>query len=372
MFVSHVLRQLADGPKVALDLCASPGGKSTAMLGALPPGSVLFCNEPIRSRAHVLAENLSKYGHPDVVVTNNYPKDYERSGLMFDLILTDVPCSGEGMFRKDEGAIEEWSLQHVRQCHLLQREIVGSAWKCLRPGGVLIYSTCTFNREENEDNLLWMKEELGAEPQEIAIDPTWGIQGSMVEGCTLPCYRFLPGFTKGEGLFMAVVRKGEDANPPRTFRPPSRSSQHPPRLSQKEGAKALEWIEKGEEYEGRWHGDTLFALPKRWASWVNKSPLGIMQAGVALGTSKGKDFVPDSRLALSLALRKDAFANVSLDYGQAIRYLQREALTLEGAPRGIVLLTYQDLPLGFAKNLGNRANNLYPNEWRIRSKEKFY
>ena len=153
MFVTHVLKQYVHEPVRMLDLCAAPGGKSTAARSVLPEGSLLFANEPMRPRANVLCENIQKYGHTDVVVTNNYPRDYARSGILFDVILAVVPCSGEGMFRKDEGAVADWSTRKVTECATLQRDIVADAWQCLQPGGLLIYSTCTFNAEEDEKNL---------------------------------------------------------------------------------------------------------------------------------------------------------------------------------------------------------------------------
>ena len=214
MFVSHVIQSKVTTPVVMLDLCAAPGGKSTAVLSALPSGSFLFCNEPVPLRAQILSENLQKYGHPDVIVTNNYPADYARSGLLFDVILADVPCSGEGMFRKDEGAVAEWSVGNVESCHRLQRDIIASAWRCLRPGGLLVYSTCTLNTKENEENILWMTSHLGATVEEVPVSADWHITGSLYPSLPFPVYRFLPGIAKGEGLFMAVVRKGhEDVSP---------------------------------------------------------------------------------------------------------------------------------------------------------------
>lgn len=156
MFIDHVVRQHIQQPVLMLDLCAAPGGKSTALRAALPTGSVLASNEVVRQRANILMENMQKWGHPDVMVTHATPADYHRSGLLFDAILADVPCSGEGMFRKDAKAIDEWSVQNVLKCQQLQREIVADAWACLRPGGLLIYSTCTMNTKENEENVAWM------------------------------------------------------------------------------------------------------------------------------------------------------------------------------------------------------------------------
>lgn len=317
MFVDHVLRCLVHRPVTMLDLCAAPGGKTTCARTALPIGSLLYSNEPIRQRAQILAENVQKMGHPDVVVTNNLPRDYQRSRLVFDLIMADVPCSGEGMFRKDEGAISEWSLQHVEQCWHLQRDIIADIWPCLKPGGYLIYSTCTFNAHENEENVAWIVRELGAEYVEIPIEPSWNITGSLTgEGVV---YRFIPGLTRGEGLFMAVLRK---------------------------------------------HGELAPSPIKA----VAPKPLQVLSHGIAPDIVKGKSSIPHISKALSLLSGKQAYPQVEITYAQAIDYLRHEALVLPShTARGIVLLTYKQVPLGFAKNIGNRANNLYPAEWKIKT-----
>lgn len=192
MYVAEILRRYADlsSPLRALDLCAAPGGKTTAVRSMLPEGSVLMANEPVRQRANILVENILKFGHPDVMVTNNYAVDYQRSGITFDVIVADVPCSGEGMFRKDEGAVEEWSAANVRKCAVLQREIITDILPCLRPGGLLVYSTCTFNAFEDEENVEYIVEELGME--------------------LLHLRHFIPGDTRSEGLFMAALRKPGD------------------------------------------------------------------------------------------------------------------------------------------------------------------
>ena len=153
MFLSHVLQHLVKQPVMALDLSAAPGGKTTCARASLPAGSFLFSNEPIGKRAQILAENVQKFGHEGVAVTNNYPRDYKKTKLVFDVIIADVPCSGEGMFRKDPQSIEEWSLQNVENCWQLQRSIIADIWDNLKPGGILIYSTCTFNAHEDEENI---------------------------------------------------------------------------------------------------------------------------------------------------------------------------------------------------------------------------
>ena len=284
----------------ALDLCAAPGGKSTLLRSVLPEECMLVSNEPNAKRAAILAENVQKWGYPNHTVTNLYPRDFVKQKQRFDLILCDVPCSGEGMFRKDPATISEWSPQNVEKCWRLQREIVSDAWRCLNDGGLLIYSTCTFNTKENEENVRWFMDELGAEVLPVSgVKPEWHITGSLLEGFTQPVYRFIPGLTRGEGLFMCVLSK---KGAPDTQNGPSMG----PKRSHRETKTVPAWDQIG--------------------------------------------------------------PTVELNYPQAINYLRREALVLpEGTPRGVVTVTFMGQPLGQVKNIGNRANNLYPKEWRIKT-----
>ena len=298
MFITHVLRELSNlSPLNALDMCAAPGGKSTAMLSVLPEGSTLVSNEPIPTRAQILLENITKWGAKNCIVTNNYPRDFKKAKTKFDLILCDVPCSGEGMFRKDPATISEWSMQNLEKCWRLQREIVADAWECLNPGGILIYSTCTFNTKENEENVRWMMEEYDAEPIDIPTDPSWHITGSLLDGFDAPVYRFIPGITRSEGLFVCVLKK------------------------------------RGEDTKGS--GTT-----------VSLKGLKVLEADLPQGE----------------------FPRVDLPYSEALKYLRGEALVLPAdTPRGIVTVTYKGFALGPVKNIGNRANNLYPKPWRIKT-----
>ena len=210
MFFDEVLKQVAVSPKLtALDMCAAPGGKSTLLRAALSDDCVLYSNEPIRNRANILLENVTKWGYPNHYVTNVYPEAYRKSKMKFDLILCDVPCSGEGMFRKDEATIREWSPQQVEKCWQLQRDIVTDAWACLNDGGLLIYSTCTFNTKENEENIRWILDLFkDAKVLDINTKPEWYITCSLLEGFHEPVYRFIPGISRSEGLFVCVLRKG--------------------------------------------------------------------------------------------------------------------------------------------------------------------
>ena len=211
MFLDEIIRQLIPHFSFlishCLDLCAAPGGKSTLLRSALPADCVLYSNEPIRNRASILLENVTKWGYENHIVTNCYPRDYRKAKMKFDLILCDVPCSGEGMFRKDEATIREWSPQQVEKCWRLQREIVADAWACLNEGGFLIYSTCTFNTKENEENSRWILNEYDAEVLKVELKTEWNITGSLLEGFHEPVYRFIPGISRGEGLFMCVLHK---------------------------------------------------------------------------------------------------------------------------------------------------------------------
>lgn len=372
MFICNVLRQyLSETPVKMLDLCAAPGGKSTAARAVLPAGSLLVSNEPIRQRAQILAENIMKQGSTNTIVTNNYARDIAQSGLMFDIVLADVPCSGEGMFRKDEGAIAEWSLGNVDKCWRLQREIITDVWPSLREGGILIYSTCTFNTKENEENLNYIAETLGAEVLTVDTKEDWGVCGSLLADYHKPIYRFIPGKVRGEGLFMAVLRKCHYHAP---IVPLSRSNSATIKRQkchfQTPKVPLTAWLCNSDSYELLENNNSIIAIPRRWLAdyELAQRNLRILSAGVKLGDVKGKDVVPAQQLALSVALRRDAFPSVNLSYADAVNYLRREQVVLpEGTPRGFVLAKYKDQPLGFMKNIGNRANNLYPAEWKIRS-----
>lgn len=391
MFLEQVLRQhLAEQEPVRmLDLCAAPGGKSTHARSLLPSGSLLVANEVIRQRTQVLAENLTKWGQGDVVVTQSDPAAFGKLEGMFDVVLADVPCSGEGMFRKDEGAVAAWSAEGVRLCAGRQRRIVADVWPALHPGGLLIYSTCTMNVEENEENVRWIAATLGAEPLPVRIESGWGIMGSLPapspagggpEACrSLPAYRFLPHLTRGEGLFMAVLRKtGQRSGLSPDRRPAVRARGAYASVKGRRAADPArrppvpmaDWLQDADRYVLLTEGERAFAFPRAYLPdlQVMHTALHVVQAGIVLAEVRGRDWLPAHALALSTALRPEAFPRVELDYRQALAYLRREAIALpDGVPRGLVLVTYRSVPLGFAKNLGSRANNLYPQEWRIRS-----
>lgn len=364
-------------PLKMLDLCAAPGGKSTLWRSLLPDEALLVANEPIRQRAQILAENLTKWGHPHTFVTQAFPDAFTSLEDTFDIIATDVPCSGEGMFRKDEQAREEWSPAAVISCADRQRDILTSVWPALKDGGFCVYSTCTFNREENEDLVAWACDTLGAELVEIPTDPAWNIAGDTT-GRNLPVYHFFPHRTEGEGLFLALLRKkkGEMFNDRRKLQilldaREGNGRKRGAKSSVKPNTTLLSWLENAEDFTFQCSVDGVWtAIPTRFAEireqLANVAPL--LLGGIEIGAEKGKKLIPQHALAMSIAASSSAFPRVEIARNVALAYLHREAITLPTeAPRGYVLLTYRGLPLGFANNLGTRANNLYPNEWRLRN-----
>jgi len=365
MFIGQAIKQYTDKDMCVLDLCAAPGGKSTLIADSINEDSLLVSNEVIRSRANILSENMAKWGKANVVVTNNDPSHIGKIGAFFDIILVDAPCSGEGMFRKDKGAIDEWSVGNVRLCKERQQRILADIWPALKDEGILIYSTCTYNTEENEENVKWIRDELGAEVLSVEVNDDWNISPSAVEGIT--AYRFFPHKTKGEGFFCAVLRKtsvntGHDS---------------PRRLTStkdKKGTATLStdyknFILDNENYSFHNKGDLWYAVSEKLRTKTEyiDNQLNTTSKGIYIGEFKGRDFIPGQALALSNVLNRQAFDEYEADWETAISYLRKEALVLPDQPKGYILLTYRDKPLGFVKNIGNRANNLYPQEWRIRS-----
>ncbi|MDE6265513.1 MAG: rRNA cytosine-C5-methyltransferase, partial [Paramuribaculum sp.] len=357
MFIAHIARVLAGGEPVRwLDACAAPGGKTTAVLDALPQGSVVVANEFVRTRADILRENLAKWGKPDVKVTNADTKIFRKYSGLFHVVAADVPCSGEGMMRKDPEAVAQWSPGLVESCARRQREIVENLWTALAPGGYFVYSTCTFNRTENEEMVQWMIDEFGAIPVDIPVEQSWGISPGI--NVDFPCYRFIPGVTRGEGLFIAVLRKPHsDSSPQKTK---SKSKQ---RKAVQPKTDIRGWLLPDAQIEFLEDKDKVFA--------VSTTPLALempeeLRPAMEIAVIKGRDLIPTQQLAMSTILSPDSFRSVQVDRLTALQYLRCEALKLpDDTPKGFTLLKYNGAPLGFVKNLGNRANNLYPAEWRI-------
>lgn len=366
MFVEQAFRAMDFRPQRVLDLCAAPGGKSTLWRSLLDDGALLVANEPVRQRAQVLAENLLKWGHSDVMVTHGFAADFAPLSGFFDVVATDVPCSGEGMFRKDEGAIAEWSPAAVAMCAERQWEIVNDIWPALREGGYLVYSTCTFNRAEDEDQVYRICNELGAECVPIPVDSEWGVCGDTT-GRNLPVCHFFPHHAKGEGFFLALLRKTAASEP---MRPVKRKK--PVKDAAAKGAKAVsDWLRESGQFKIFASGpESLAAVRQSLYEDVARvaQTVRTLYAGIPLAAQKGNKLVPEHGWALSAMRNPEAFPQVELSLETALRYLKREAIVPDGnVPRGYVVVTYQGHALGLVNHLGSRANNLYPAEWRIRS-----
>ncbi|MFB9863074.1 methyltransferase RsmF C-terminal domain-like protein [Rufibacter immobilis] len=365
MFLEQALRQSVNltEPLAVLDLCGAPGGKSTHIASLLSPESLLVANEVIKPRANILAENIQKWGSGNVVVTNNDPSHIGKLTGFFDVLVVDAPCSGEGMFRKDPDAMNEWSEANVKLCSERQRRILMDVWDALKPGGVLIYSTCTYNLEENEENLAWLAKQQDAESLALQLHSDWGVTETELEG--MHGYRFYPHQTQGEGFFLAAVRKtdGEEA---RAFR----KSKRPFLVAASKQEKALvqDWLRGSADWEIVKHKETLRALPKAWMLELEQlyENLRVVYGGIELAEVMKNNAKPLPALALSQHLAEDAFPAAEVDLATALKYLHREDVSLEESANGWVLVQFNGVSLGWGKKLQNRVNNHYPKEWRIR------
>lgn len=366
MFVSRYLSRAEGDLSVALDLCAAPGGKSTLLRSGLSTECLLISNEPDRGRATILHENILRYRPDEVIVTNAYPDALRRSGIVCDLILVDAPCSGEGMFRKDPASRSEWSPGNVETCVSRQREILDEAWQMLRPGGMLIYSTCTYNRQENEEQLQYLLNEYDvAEIVMPDIDDPEAM--GIVRGSEEGVFRFLPHRVEGEGFAIFAVRKGDGAHrtstPKRDKKTKGQSKSAPIPMLLKECLPHLDHISETDE-------GYIYLSPKgqEALALLERAKVRVLGRGVMLGELKGKDFIPHHAWAMSCETAPIApFPVIELTGEQAVAFLKRESIILpEG--KGFQIVAYRGVRLGWVKNLGPRSNNLYPKELSLRNK----
>ncbi len=370
MFVGHVFRKMLEqmsesfgfkAPLRVLDLCAAPGGKTTDIVSSLREklgGSfVLVSNEIMKQRATVLADNAGIWGDPAVVVTSVDPAAFSAIQGYFDIIIADVPCSGEGMFRKDAEAVAQWSADNVSLCQSRQRRIIADVWSALAPGGVMVYSTCTFNHYENDDNVCWAASELGADIIKVNAD----FQGLLETKCGIS---LLPGLVPGEGQYCAVLRKHGNYQPysNRVVVGKKRPVTDIPTDVRKRVEKYFDM-----DMHVFMKGDMIVAMTDAVSMEMKVLEcFHPLLRGTAVGQLKGRDIIPDADLALCIMLRRGVFNEVELDRSQALAFLHKDTLTLSSAERGILLLTFEGHPIGFVKNLGNRCNSLHPQHRRIR------
>lgn len=365
MFLDDVVAQIPlPDAAIVLDLCAAPGGKSCGLISCLPSDALLVSNEIIKSRSNILAENLSKWGASNVVVTNAEPSQLAELGPTFDLIVADMPCSGEGMFRKNPAAVEEWSPENVEMCATRQTEIMEQAWEMLQPGGFLIYSTCTFNQTENEgvladfrqENPFYQPEMTNPCPDQITFSDFKGIEA----------FRFLPHATQGEGFFVAVIKKPGLREKVQTYKikepwlsPIGRQT----KVILKENMPNLP-----DECNVLAQGEYLVHFPEKWGNIANllNRYVWVVKTGTQLLALQRNSATPSHHLAMSPLKQWSNFGSVELSLEQARNYLRRQHFELPHSSKGILLATYKGYGLGWLKNMGNRFNNCYPQEWRIR------
>lgn len=363
MFLEQVFIQLGltSKPLHILDSCAAPGGKSTHVIDLMHNDSLLVSNEVIRSRAAILAENMIKWGGSNYVVSNNDPRDFKSLPGFFDVILVDAPCSGEGLFRKDHHASNEWSSEHTEHCAKRQQRILADIWPSLKTNGILIYCTCTFNISENEENINWLVEHQDAESIPLQTDPSWGIQENTYRNAT--GYRFYPHKTKGEGFFIAAVKKTGNSNDhSMKFR----------NIKETKSNKLIEscrdWVHHQDSIIFQQDGEHVSIIHKSHQNalaYLNQN-LNLVAKGIRIATAKANKLVPTHDLAMSVFLNKEIFPQFNLSREDALIYLKKELPYVNQFGMGYTLATYKSLPLGWLNSLDARMNNLYPKEWRIR------
>ncbi len=364
VFLMHVLKSVlpADTPLRVLDLCAAPGGKSVMLLSGMSPGSLLVSNEVNRARWNILQYNLDKWGYANTLRSCADPSAMPWSAT-FDLIVVDAPCSGEGMFRKDLAARAQWSPEHVIHCSLRQRRILHEAVRMLRPGGVLIYTTCTFNDHENIDQVVWLSQEYGMHSLEVEIDPGWGI--STTKNRESVGYAFFPHKVRGEGLFCSALKKPghppeDDAIHKRRKRPPEQKTA----FSQQE---LTHWLKPDADW------DTIRLYPygakgvTLLQSQIDCEPFETYR-GLVMGTHIGHYNKTVFTPAHALALLNDVNVHlpaIDLNKHEALNYLRKNPLPLQSDRGGWHLVRFNGHTLGWSKQTRTGMKNYLPTNLRI-------
>jgi len=361
MFLEQAVKQWLPSPEKlrVLDLCGAPGGKSTILSDLTGSNGLLVANEVIRQRSEVLAETITKWGSGNTLVTQSDPALFGRLPGFFDLILVDAPCSGEGMFR-NEVAVNEWSVENTVHCAERQRRIIMDVWPALKENGILIYSTCTFNPGENEENIKWLIAKYEAECLRIDIAQFNGITEIDFHG--IYGYGFYPGKIGGEGFFISVLRKtGKQAAS--VVKGHQKAELKPGKTDKEVAGK---WTGFAMDRLLKW-GNELFAVAGEMDDYIHVfQNLKVVKAGTKLFVLKKNNYLPTHELALSVNLKKDIFPTVELGLNDSIAFLRRDNFKLPITPKGWNIVTYRGVNLGFVNNIGNRVNNYFPVEWRIR------
>ncbi|MBS1597675.1 MAG: RNA methyltransferase [Bacteroidetes bacterium] len=365
MFLEQVLKQTVDltGSIRILDLCAAPGGKSTLIQSIISDESLLVSNEVIKTRVNVLQENIIKWGASNVIITNNDPKDFSKFENYFDVIVIDAPCSGSGLFRRDREAIGEWSEATVKLCSMRQQRILADAWPSLKKNGVLVYSTCSYSKEENEDNIDWIMGSFNVESLRLNLHDQWSITEVISDKHAGFGYRFYPDKIKGEGFFIACFHKvdGDD------FLFPKIKKSSLEKLNRAEEEALGEYVNaKAKQYFFKYN-EMAYAIPDHFLNDMEyiRNSLYLRKAGILMGKFAGNELIPEHELALSTIIKEEINA-LELSKEEAIMFLRKEEVKTDSSMRGWTLARYKNQNLGWMKILPNRINNYYPKEWRVR------
>ncbi|MCH2214662.1 MAG: hypothetical protein MK086_05775 [Flavobacteriales bacterium] len=350
MFLSRVIQSMKrpNGPIAVLDLCAAPGGKSTLLRSILEDGDFLLSNEIVPKRASILFENIQKWGHEHTAISNYSPAQLGESSGVFDLILADVPCSGEGLFRKQTSAIDQWSLKNVQTCVVRQRDILDDIWPSLKEGGILIYSTCTYNLSENEENLIWLKRKYDIEFLEIPLHPNETIIQAFSE--EVKGYRFLPHITKGEGFFISAIRKLGSSKKMKSKKTHLKQG----RIPNVTDRTVLNT--KNEVFLLSDFGHQVLS------GLDNHSK--VFSPGYRIGEMKREKFIPDH--GWFLWRKQSETRKVVLSYHQSISFLKCHDANGNFSGRGKVMVEFDGFNLGHGKEEKARVVSKYPKNYRIR------
>jgi 16S rRNA C967 or C1407 C5-methylase (RsmB/RsmF family)/NOL1/NOP2/fmu family ribosome biogenesis protein len=362
MFLEHTLRNILQDKKGlrVLDLCAAPGGKSTLIASILDKDSLLVSNDVIRTRASILDENMTRWGHMNTWVTSNDPRDFGRLAGYFDVIVVDAPCSGSGLWRKDAKALDEWSEANVQLCGERQQRILADVWPSLKEDGILIYATCSYSVQEDEEILDWLASTYEVKTLDVPIKEEWGIAEVSSPKRGMTGYRFFPGRVKGEGFFIAALQKKEEAGDhyfPR-FKPG-----HDKKIKEQAGYLLKDtdvlFIQTDKEnYSALRPGHEADRHLLKEVVYMRKT-------GLALGNPAGKYWIPAHEVALGIDTNS-SLPGIELTKDQALRFLKREDMGIDTPDKGWLMMRYSGLGLGWIKSLGNRINNYLPKQWRIR------
>ncbi|MCU0438452.1 MAG: rRNA methyltransferase [Raineya sp.] len=361
MFLGKVIEHILPKKDICvLDLSAAPGGKSTHLISLISSGSLLVANEIIKNRADILEENLIRWGNSNYLITQTDSQVWGNLENFFDIIVVDAPCSGEGMFRKEPQAITEWSLDNVNLCASRQKRILADVLPALKAGGFLVYSTCTYNTQENEENLSWLTKNQALKSISIPFEKEWGIRETQHEN--IFAYRFFPHLLQGEGFFIACLQKlGNSLSNSKTkkniFTP----------LPKKQIDILKNWISIPEKYQFYTYKNQIFLIQEHHSQLISQiaTTAYIKHTSLQVGELKQNDFIPSHDLAMTSLVNQN-IQRLELDYEQAMKYLRKQDFTIDTNLKGWCLMQYKGLNLGWAKILPNRINNYYPVHQRVR------